>query len=130
MARSSISAGLSRIRDGIDDLTAALSADMRVPRAAYASGIWPRHRRRRSEEHTSELQSRLHLVCRLLLEKKKTRKAPRKTRSPDEFAAPFLSDAFIPYYMPLYPGAPPSPPDKTGTSYRIDASHRLSGPRA
>src|SRR5687768_17637059 len=28
----------------------------------------------RSEEHTSELQSRLHLVCRLLLEKKKTRR--------------------------------------------------------
>src|SRR2546422_5333687 len=28
-------------------------------------------RNRRSEEHTSELQSRLHLVCRLLLEKKK-----------------------------------------------------------
>src|SRR5687768_18257779 len=28
--------------------------------------------RSRSEEHTSELQSRLHLVCRLLLEKKKT----------------------------------------------------------
>src|SRR2546422_7050238 len=28
-------------------------------------------RRARSEEHTSELQSRLHLVCRLLLEKKK-----------------------------------------------------------
>src|SRR2546429_7457093 len=27
--------------------------------------------RTRSEEHTSELQSRLHLVCRLLLEKKK-----------------------------------------------------------
>src|SRR3989449_1617732 len=32
----------------------------------------------RSEEHTSELQSRLHLVCRLLLEKKK------KTRSPPQ----------------------------------------------
>src|ERR1041385_4152515 len=29
---------------------------------------------RRSEEHTSELQSRLHLVCRLLLEKKKKKK--------------------------------------------------------
>src|SRR2546422_8022164 len=28
---------------------------------------------KRSEEHTSELQSRLHLVCRLLLEKKKKR---------------------------------------------------------
>src|SRR5687768_18079397 len=32
----------------------------------------------RSEEHTSELQSRLHLVCRLLLEKKKTIR-PRDT---------------------------------------------------
>src|SRR2546429_5250608 len=33
----------------------------------------------RSEEHTSELQSRLHLVCRLLLEKKKKRES-RHTR--------------------------------------------------
>src|SRR2546422_2132485 len=32
---------------------------------------------RRSEEHTSELQSRLHLVCRLLLEKKKKTKKKR-----------------------------------------------------
>src|SRR2546429_6629440 len=31
--------------------------------------------RERSEEHTSELQSRLHLVCRLLLEKKKSASA-------------------------------------------------------
>src|SRR2546422_7017352 len=31
----------------------------------------------RSEEHTSELQSRLHLVCRLLLEKKKKKKSER-----------------------------------------------------
>src|SRR2546429_6193864 len=31
----------------------------------------PLDARKRSEEHTSELQSRLHLVCRLLLEKKK-----------------------------------------------------------
>src|SRR2546422_2373827 len=31
----------------------------------------PAQRGERSEEHTSELQSRLHLVCRLLLEKKK-----------------------------------------------------------
>src|SRR2546422_2752265 len=31
----------------------------------------------RSEEHTSELQSRLHLVCRLLLEKKKKIRHPR-----------------------------------------------------
>src|SRR3989442_5913790 len=33
---------------------------------------------RRSEEHTSELQSRPHLVCRLLLEKKKARLDVRK----------------------------------------------------
>src|SRR2546422_1846901 len=32
----------------------------------------------RSEEHTSELQSRLHLVCRLLLEKKKQCETARK----------------------------------------------------
>src|SRR5690348_17414041 len=32
-----------------------------------------RHRRLRSEEHTSELQSPVHLVCRLLLEKKKNK---------------------------------------------------------
>src|SRR2546422_3374436 len=35
----------------------------------------PAIRDARSEEHTSELQSRLHLVCRLLLEKKKKRRA-------------------------------------------------------
>src|SRR2546422_1987487 len=33
---------------------------------------------RRSEEHTSELQSRLHLVCRLLLEKKKKARGWRR----------------------------------------------------
>src|SRR5687768_18097205 len=37
-------------------------------RARAFCETWPP----RSEEHTSELQSRLHLVCRLLLEKKKT----------------------------------------------------------
>src|SRR2546422_4698449 len=35
-----------------------------------------RVREQRSEEHTSELQSRLHLVCRLLLEKKKKNQQP------------------------------------------------------
>src|SRR3712207_7558305 len=34
---------------------------------------------RRSEEHTSELQSRQYLVCRLLLEKKKKRLTPDRT---------------------------------------------------
>src|SRR5690348_17730897 len=35
--------------------------------------------RARSEEHTSELQSPVHLVCRLLLEKKKKKKNKKKT---------------------------------------------------
>src|SRR2546429_2274275 len=53
----------------------------------------PAHRKRRfefrkclaegrSEEHTSELQSRLHLVCRLLLEKKKKHPARRPPPRP------------------------------------------------
>src|SRR5438067_10021868 len=41
----------------------------RVARIPDARGAW-----RRSEEHTSELQSRFDLVCRLLLEKKKLKK--------------------------------------------------------
>src|SRR2546422_4283601 len=40
-------------------------------RRLHVSVLQPPRRAIRSEEHTSELQSRLHLVCRLLLEKKK-----------------------------------------------------------
>src|SRR2546421_8078825 len=39
----------------------------------------PRRRHRRSEEHTSELQSRSDLVCRLLLEKKKVLRTAART---------------------------------------------------
>src|SRR3712207_7639815 len=39
--------------------------------APPTSSCWPRTGGARSEEHTSELQSRQYLVCRLLLEKKK-----------------------------------------------------------
>src|SRR3712207_8039196 len=52
-----------------------LLSDQRVVQAGGDVGRWcpppiaPRHERR-SEEHTSELQSRQYLVCRLLLEKK------------------------------------------------------------
>src|SRR2546429_6585720 len=47
-----------------------------VARALARDHLSPRLRTRpeRSEEHTSELQSRLHLVCRLLLEKKQHRR--------------------------------------------------------
>src|SRR2546422_8484298 len=44
--------------------------------AFWASSLRPQQKwLSRSEEHTSELQSRLHLVCRLLLEKKKKEEA-------------------------------------------------------
>src|SRR5690348_17901578 len=62
---------LSFIRDGAAAFAAALAArpaeeePLTAARQALQSSI------RRSEEHTSELQSPVHLVCRLLLEKKK-----------------------------------------------------------
>src|SRR2546422_2006371 len=59
--------GLRRRRGG----AAPLRRVDRLPRARRRGGRGAV----RSEEHTSELQSRLHLVCRLLLEKKK-----KKTR--------------------------------------------------
>src|SRR2546422_7388640 len=54
------------------------------PQANSTSGVGierDRIRHSRSEEHTSELQSRLHLVCRLLLEKKKKTKNASSARS-------------------------------------------------
>src|SRR3712207_8207850 len=42
----------------------------RLPAAGLRAGPGPLHAPARSEEHTSELQSRQYLVCRLLLEKK------------------------------------------------------------
>src|SRR3712207_7173184 len=42
----------------------------------------PREQQDRSEEHTSELQSRQYLVCRLLLEKKITPSSLRPTTAP------------------------------------------------
>src|SRR5216683_8002375 len=50
-----------------------------IPRSASRSAARRRRRRpgwKRSEEHTSELQSRSDIVCRLLLEKKKINKPP------------------------------------------------------
>src|SRR5690348_17699145 len=48
----------------------AASSSVWTPRVRAFSSLVPASR---SEEHTSELQSPVHLVCRLLLEKKKTR---------------------------------------------------------
>src|SRR2546422_6521544 len=62
------------------DHAAARGTEHRAHHIRRGRGARRQHRAR-SEEHTSELQSRLHLVCRLLLEKKKKNKETQK-RSP------------------------------------------------
>src|SRR5437660_6307870 len=56
--------------------TSSISRARAAPPAVRTKNrLWPGSR---SEEHTSELQSRGHLVCRLLLEKKKKKKKIKK----------------------------------------------------
>src|SRR5690242_20791017 len=68
-----------------------ISADRERSRFAGGAGI-RRHRRdhQKSEEHTSELQSHVNLVCRLLLEKKKKKYTINQNRTtlPDSNARP------------------------------------------
>src|SRR5207253_8774828 len=58
-------------------LSPLMCSSLSLSAATSGGGTWvARRARARSEEHTSELQSRGHLVCRLLLEKKnKTQQA-------------------------------------------------------
>src|SRR2546429_2656286 len=53
-----------------------------MPQAVLGRSFSSNQDERRSEEHTSELQSRLHLVCRLLLEKKHPTTPSTASRSP------------------------------------------------
>src|SRR2546422_2168970 len=63
------------LRPTLPAVSASLTSSMK---ALEASPLIPQATAtQRSEEHTSELQSRLHLVCRLLLEKKKTPQTKR-----------------------------------------------------
>src|SRR3712207_8087921 len=56
----------------VSDLGRAAATKQEAPGAVARSVVAPRRRGAlRSEEHTSELQSRQYLVCRLLLEKKR-----------------------------------------------------------
>src|SRR5437899_13068931 len=67
---------LFRSKRGCDDGHRARSA--RLPGRRRVAGGRGARDPRRSEEHTSELQSLRHLVCRLLLEKKKKKKENHK----------------------------------------------------
>src|SRR5690625_6936375 len=62
---------LSSVDDPITEADKAKLLTSLQRRAHGSRRITLTHRETRSEEHTSELQSRGHLVCRLLLEKKK-----------------------------------------------------------
>src|SRR5436853_5003268 len=63
------------------DMRAARSRSSSAPRGPAKCGpSFPDLRERRSEEHTSELQSLRHLVCRLLLEKKKKKNKRRHNK--------------------------------------------------
>src|SRR5260370_19096326 len=67
----------------LHDALPILSTGFRFSIWLGASGTWARRTSCwRSEEHTSELQSHLNLVCRLLLEKKKPGESPRASLSP------------------------------------------------
>src|SRR5437762_7511053 len=65
-----------RSSDLFPDVSATDRTRWSWPEPRIASGLQPRRDPRlgRSEEHTSELQSPMYLVCRLLLEKKKKKK--------------------------------------------------------
>src|SRR5205809_5217396 len=65
-------------RDWSSDVCSSDLARHSKPRRAGWSPTTSSRTCCRSEEHTSELQSRLHLVCRLLLEKKKKNNKNKK----------------------------------------------------
>src|SRR2546422_2251180 len=74
--------------------------------------LHPRSRHERSEEHTSELQSRLHLVCRLLLEKKRLpiltffdRATSRSTKASAMASSTMTRDVAV-HRWPVEPKAP------------------------
>src|SRR3712207_8086336 len=75
---SSMTGGITLWKDrGFDvDVPRSLNAEQRArySRHVLLPEISIEGQLKRSEEHTSELQSRQYLVCRLLLEKKKTKK--------------------------------------------------------
>src|SRR5437660_9710625 len=69
------------LHDALPILNLAAGAAAVVAVDAVVNALCPNRVHHRSEEHTSELQSRGHLVCRLLLEKKKKKIINHAARS-------------------------------------------------
>src|SRR2546422_7699172 len=91
--RSTLFPYTTLFRSRVDHSSGSAHADLQAVTGTPRPGAFDRADRRvvpgstvrhrgasRSEEHTSELQSRLHLVCRLLLEKKKKYYARPRSR--------------------------------------------------
>src|SRR5438874_6334162 len=75
VARLRPGVGLDSARAEMISMAAVTAAENPAMNAGYSATVTPR-----SEEHTSELQSRRDLVCRLLLEKKKRYIIKNRTR--------------------------------------------------
>src|SRR5437660_7363024 len=76
---SSRSSGVSRRQRSRTVSHAGVPSGLGGASAVISTWLRRPNRRARSEEHTSELQSRGHLVCRLLLEKKKKKISNKET---------------------------------------------------
>src|SRR2546429_3356148 len=82
----------------------------------------------RSEEHTSELQSRLHLVCRLLLEKKKNRRLRKTSSSFRSAARQSLPPPSNPTRYTAGGELCPRSPTPTGAPTRTSVTSHTPGP--
>src|SRR5947199_7163930 len=89
--------------------TTLFRSDSDWPEGGYRCRKWrsattPRRNATRSEEHTSELQSLRHLVCRLLLEKKKNNsQTPPKTAEITKTYLPAAAGAVLTILRPACP---------------------------
>src|SRR5207249_7586302 len=103
-----LTAELARLKTAVAELAAGVPVDeqrLAVEVALMAD---------RSEEHTSELQSRFDLVCRLLLEKKKNNYRE------------FIHRLYIPFSTSSEPTLCSTPPDSTTHTFSIHTSLALS----
>src|SRR5438874_8843896 len=82
--RSPVSASVGTLGSAATRLAADTASPRILPSLISGIAVSAAKRVARSEEHTSELQSRRDLVCRLLLEKKKNKKKKKNTLTDKE----------------------------------------------
>src|SRR5215813_9581991 len=117
-----------------------ISAGCSGPKLTRVRPTGSNSRSRRSEEHTSELQSRPHLVCRLLLEKKKQLRQrphllPETHLIQPAHLDPLQLEPFRRHQLPLEPPLRPDkinrmPPPPQLPSHRQQRNHMSTRPSA